>query len=113
MRPARSGCEAAGEAHDDRRFDGSERGWEGEAARILVARGLVYHSLSDVVREEASDRGLDHERETLIRVGNDLRERFGAGVLAVRIASRLEREPPPPRSGVVVDSIRSPPRLES
>ncbi len=55
---------------------------KGEAARFLREKGYAYHSLSDVVREEATARGLDHSRENLIRVGNELRQTFGAGILA-------------------------------
>ena len=70
-------------------------------AGYLVDRGFAYHSLSDIVREEADRRGLDLGRLHLIEVGNDLRRQGGAGVLAVRIRERLG-----PRS--VVDSIRNP-----
>src|SRR5262245_38595069 len=100
---------------------------KGEVANILLARGYVYHSLSDVVREEATRRGLDHTRENLIRVGNELRAAHGPGVLAERIvativgaggsaAPREEAAPGPSTwlirvpEGVnaIVDSIRNP-----
>jgi dephospho-CoA kinase len=74
---------------------------KGEVARFLVESGFAALSLSDVVREEASRRGLDHSRDSLIRVGTELRGRFGEGVLAERILPRLAA-----RS--VVDSIRNP-----
>jgi dephospho-CoA kinase len=59
------------------------------------------HSLSDVVRDEAARRGLDHSRDTLIRVGVEMRAESGPGALARRVLSRL-------RGRAVVDSIRSP-----
>ena len=62
---------------------------KGEVANILRARGFTYHSLSDVVREEATLRGLDHTRENLIRVGNELRAARGPGVLAERIVAKI------------------------
>lgn len=74
---------------------------KGEAAAYLSRRGFRVHSLSDVVREEARARGLPPEREHLIRLGNELRARSGAGALAERILSRLE-------APAVVDSIRNP-----
>jgi len=74
---------------------------KGEVAARLAARGFRVHSLSDVVREEAARQGLAAEREHLIRIGNELRERFGAGVLAERILDRLGTRD-------AVDSIRSP-----
>ncbi len=72
-----------------------------EAASRLAALGFRIHSLSDVVREEAAARGLPPERKNLIRIGNELRERHGPGVLAERILPRLGGRD-------VVDSIRSP-----
>lgn len=74
---------------------------KGEAARYLQELGFEYFSLSDVVRDEATRRGLDHSRENLISVGNDLRATFGVGVLAERVAARL-------KGRGIVDSIRSP-----
>ncbi len=74
---------------------------KGEVAGHLRSRGFRIHSLSDIVREEASARGLPPERENLIVVGNLLRSDAGPGVLAERILSRLgDRD--------VVDSIRNP-----
>lgn len=80
---------------------GSNAAGKGEIAVYLGRKKFTVHSLSDVVREEAAARGLPPEREHLIRIGNELREGGGAGVLAERILSRLgERD--------VVDSIRNP-----
>lgn len=80
---------------------GSNAAGKGEVAAYLTSKKFMVHSLSDVVREEAAARGLPPEREHLIRIGNELRERGGAGVLAERILSRLGgRE--------IVDSIRNP-----
>jgi dephospho-CoA kinase len=59
------------------------------------------HSLSDVVRDEATRRGMDHGRDNLIRVGVDLRTRHGPGALARRVLPRLQDR-------AVVDSIRNP-----
>jgi len=78
---------------------------KGEVAAHLRRLGFALHSLSDVVREEAAARGLPPEREHLIRVGNELREAGGAGVLARRILARLGRRD-------VVDSIRNPAEVE-
>ena len=70
-------------------------------ARYLGERGFSLHSLSDVIRDAAAERGLPPTREHLIRIGNLLREEGGPGVLAERIVARLgDRD--------VVDSIRNP-----
>jgi dephospho-CoA kinase len=74
---------------------------KGEVSAYFASIGFVLHSLSDIVREEAAARGLPPEREHLIRIGTELREQGGAGVLAQRLLPRLgERD--------VVDSIRNP-----
>jgi dephospho-CoA kinase len=67
----------------------------------LHALGFTVHSLSDIVREEAAVRGLAPEREHLIRVGTELRERGGPAILAERLLPRLGARD-------VVDSIRNP-----
>jgi dephospho-CoA kinase len=74
---------------------------KGEVALFLAEKGFTLHSLSDIVREEAAARGLDHSRDNLIKTGTELRAKFGDGVLAERILGRLTE-----RS--VVDSIRNP-----
>ena len=74
-------------------------------AKFLAARGFAVQSLSDVVRDEATRRGLDHTRDSLIRVGVELRTEGGPGALARRILPRL-------RPRAVVDSIRNPGEVE-
>jgi dCMP deaminase len=78
-----------------------------EVARYLMSRGFEYHSLSDEIREEIGRRGLEITREVLISVGNELRGRFGPGVLAERVLQRFT-----PTGHYVVDSIRNPFEVE-
>lgn len=78
---------------------------KGEAAAWFVDRGFTYHSLSDIVREEARASGLDTSRESLIVTGQRLRREGGPGILAARMLPRLT----PP---CLVDSIRSPFEVE-
>ena len=78
---------------------------KGEVARSLENKGFVYYSLSDIVREEATNRGLEISRENLISVGNSLRLEYGAGVLSKRVKEKVE-------GNCVVDSIRNPSEVE-
>lgn len=78
---------------------------KGEVARLLGVRGFAPHSLSDIVREEALNRGLTTGRDDLIATGNDLRRRGGPGVLAERMLPRLGGRD-------LVDSIRNPAEVE-
>jgi dCMP deaminase len=79
-----------------------------EVGQYLKSRGFEYYSLSDAIREEAAKRGGEITREVLIDAGNELRARFGPGVLAERILQRLE-----PDRNYVVDSIRNPAEVEA
>ncbi len=76
---------------------------KGEAARFLETKGFTCYSLSDVIREEVSRRGLELSRENLIRTGREMRSRLGNGCLAEAVLKRLE-----PDRNYVVDSIRHP-----
>ena len=76
-------------------------------AEYLKSRGFEYYSLSDEIRREIRDRGLEITRDILIEVGNELRGKFGPGILAERILKELESD-----HNYVVDSIRSPFEVE-
>jgi dephospho-CoA kinase len=70
-------------------------------AKYFGDRGFGIHSLSDVVRQAATELGLDHTRDNLIATGVRLRAEGGSGALARRILSSL-------RGREIVDSIRHP-----
>jgi dCMP deaminase len=76
-------------------------------SEYLVSRGFEYHSLSDAIREEILTRGLQITRKVLIDVGNELREKFGPGILAERILPSLESG-----QNYVIDSIRNPQEVD-
>jgi dCMP deaminase len=79
-----------------------------EVADYLRSRGFEYQSLSDEIRAEIRKRGQEITREVLISVGNELRSRYGPGVLAERVLRRLDRN-----HNYVVDSIRNPSEVEA
>jgi dCMP deaminase len=78
-----------------------------EVSNYLVGRGFEYHSLSDEIRNEVRKRGLEITRDILTETGNELRTRYGVGVLAERVLARLGHE-----RNYVVDSIRNPAEVE-
>ncbi len=82
---------------------------KGELLKMLQDRGYSVLSLSDVVREEATKRGLEHSRDNLQRVGNELREQYGAGVMGKRIYEKIGVS-----SGqhFAVDGIRNPAEID-
>jgi dephospho-CoA kinase len=80
---------------------------KGEAAQYLKKKGYKYHSLSDIIREEAAKLRMKPSRENLIYLGNRLRELFGPSILAKCVSHGLNggRE--------IVDSIRNPAEIEA
>ena len=83
---------------------GTNGAGKGEAASFFREHGYAYFSLSDVLREELRARGLEASRDNLIRTGNELREKFGADVLARRV---MERVTAGGAGRAVIDSIRN------
>ncbi|MEE4312711.1 MAG: AAA family ATPase [candidate division KSB1 bacterium] len=73
----------------------------------LTSRRFRYYSLSDVIRDELSKRGLEHSRDNLRRVGNELRSKFGPSALADKIIDDLCD------GNAVIDSIRNVSEVES
>src|SRR5438045_4548656 len=76
---------------------------KGEVARYLQKKSFYYYSLSDAIRDEIRSRGEQPTRDRLILVGNELRQRYGAAVLAERILARIEDD-----KHYIIDSIRNP-----
>jgi len=72
-------------------------------ARYLVEKGWKHLSLSDFIREEASERGLAATRDNLQNLGNDLREKRGLGALAEKARKKMREN-----ANYVVTSIRNP-----
>jgi len=81
---------------------------KGEAVQYLEARSFYPYSLSDVIREELSRRGLEPTRERMIEVGNEIRATEGLGGIANRLAESLVAD-----RNYVIDSIRHPAEVEA
>lgn len=71
--------------------------------------GFKNYSLSDEIRIELTKRGMDHSRENMITVGNEIREKFEANELAVRAIKRIVADN---ENKVIVTSIRNPAEVE-
>ncbi len=76
---------------------------KGQVVKFLKDKGFYPCSLSDVIREEVSKRGLGITRERLVEVGSELRRENGNGVLADRILDGIEED-----KNYVIDSFRHP-----
>jgi len=89
---------------------GKNAAGKGELANHLKNKAFVYFSLSDALRDEATKQGLDHSRDTLIKLGTEMRAKFGNGILARRINEKINQLKN--KDNFVVDSIRNPGEIE-
>ena len=88
---------------------GKNAAGKGEAANYLKSKGFIYYSLSDVIRDEATKRGIEHSRDNLIKIGNELREKFAPNYLAQQINAKIRKIlRNNPKQNFAIDSIRSP-----
>jgi len=79
---------------------GTNAAGKGEIANYLKKRAFRYFSCSDVLREGLAKLGKEPSRDNLIVYGNELRNKYGAGVLAKRLILKI-------KSKSIVDSIRN------
>ena len=88
---------------------GKNAAGKGEVAGYLKSKGFIYYSLSDIIREEATKRNLEHSRDNLIKIGNELRQNFAPSYLAQQINLKIKDNlKDNPKQNFAVDSIRSP-----
>lgn len=76
---------------------------KGVVSDFLKLAGFIYHSLSDVIREELTHSQKKITRENLIQKGRELRKAGGPSVLADKILAGLDID-----KNYVIDSIRNP-----
>jgi dephospho-CoA kinase len=81
---------------------------------VLESRGirLRYYSLSDELRDEARRRSMPIERPVLRSIANELRLKYGHGILSTMLCKKmlgeLEENPDSSPVVIIVDAIRTP-----
>lgn len=75
------------------------------ASSYLQEKGFFHFSLSDAIREECDKRGLPKDRDTLRNLGNKLREKQDADVLAKLAIEAIKKIG---SKNTVITSIRNP-----
>ncbi len=83
---------------------GSMGSGKGTVADYLKEKGFFYTSTSDRIREEIRARGEEITRESLCRVSDDLRAKFGSEILASRTWDIVLKQP---SDKAIIDSIRN------
>ncbi len=78
------------------------------AADFLVGNyDFMHASTGDILRQEADLRGKDHQRNTLIEIGVELRKEYGSlGALVIKAIEQWERERGKYPGGLVVSGLR-------
>lgn len=84
---------------------GTNGSGKGAAAEFFMSQGYAYLSLSDLIREELRQKNREVSRDNLIKMGNHLRKKFGADILARRTMEYV-------RGKTIIDSIRNPREVE-
>ena len=80
---------------------------KGELVSFLQSRSFTALSLSDAIRAELANQGLEETRERMIETGQAMRRRAGPGALAQGLAKQLL-----PDRNYAIDSIRHPVEVE-
>ena len=71
---------------------------------------VAYYSLSDEIRSEVKRRGIQLERDALKQTANEFRSKFGNGVWARMVASKIKQEHLPVEDTqmlIIIDAIRN------
>jgi len=78
-------------------------------ADYLKRKNFKYYSLSDILRQECEVRGIEKNRDNLIMIGNELRNKYGPSILARKIVEKIEEQKV---NQAVIVSIRNPKEVE-
>ncbi len=78
---------------------------KGTVSQYLRSKGFSHMMYSDILREEASRRGIEITRDNLVNLGNELREKHGPAVLSKMIVEKIKKNN---LKNVVVDGPRNP-----
>jgi len=82
---------------------------KGEIASYLVKEKNFQHlSFSGLMEEECRKRGLPSTRENLIKIANELRQRFGGDYWAKRLFKKIDK-----KKSFVVESFRNPGEVQA
>eukprot|EP00033_Pygsuia_biforma_P002058 GCRY01002286.1.p1 GENE.GCRY01002286.1~~GCRY01002286.1.p1 ORF type:complete len:193 (-),score=34.80 GCRY01002286.1:360-938(-) len=86
---------------------GANGAGKSHVCNFLEQKGFIAISLSDAIRKSLIEDNLELSRDNLIKRGNELRDKHGAGVLAELTARVFEEG-----KRYVVDSIRHPKEVQ-
>jgi dephospho-CoA kinase len=77
-------------------------------ADYLSKKGFVHISLSDLIREQMKKAGVEITRENMIPFANNLRQKFGHGILSEIALKKMAQD-----KNYVVSSLRHPAEIKA
>lgn len=80
---------------------------KGEVVKFLENKGFDYSTISNAVREEAKKRGMEITRSNLQDLGNEIRQKEGAGGWIKKILENFDLN-----KNLIIDGIRNPGEIE-
>lgn len=78
---------------------------------ILAKKGFLRLSCSDYLRERAKEKNIEITRDNLVKIGNNLREKYGSNILAEKLIEKINKHSP--NQNFVIESIRTVKEIES
>jgi dephospho-CoA kinase len=77
------------------------------AVKFFLENGFNHLVFSDAIKEEMEKRGILIDRSGLQDIGNELRNKYGAGIWAKRLLEKVEEG-----KNYILDGIRNPGEIE-
>lgn len=81
---------------------------KGTVVDYLAEKGFKHYSIREFLSDEIRRRNLPVNRNTLVEVGNDLREKYGSGYLAEQLYFRAREA----SGDCIIESLRNPGEVE-
>ena len=80
---------------------------KGSVSEFFKERGFTHYSVSAYLTEEIKKRGMEVNRDSMVSMGNELREKYGASYIAEQLYELGKKE------NCIIESLRTPGEVEA
>jgi len=80
---------------------------KGTISEFFKERGFTHYSVRAFLTEEIRKRGMEVNRDSMVNIGNELREKYGASYIAEQLYEIGKKE------NCIIESLRTPGEVES
>lgn len=88
---------------------GTNGAGKGTIVDHLVSKGFKHYSARELIYEEIDGQGLPRNRDSLIKVANELREKFGSSYIAQTLFERASKS----GDDCIIESLRTKGEIDS